>query len=108
MWYPAAAGQSPALTEDYLPTPWRSAIEHHRGPLIGMLTRDLSKVHAHSLLNASVSPKQPSYPVVIMRGGASAEVINYTTLAEDLASYGYVAVGFDAPYRTSTVVFPAA
>jgi predicted dienelactone hydrolase len=41
-----------------------------------------------------------------MRGGASSEVINYTTLAEDLASYGYVVVGFDAPYRTSTVVFP--
>jgi Platelet-activating factor acetylhydrolase, isoform II len=27
-------------------------------------------------------------------------------LAEDLASHGYVVVGFDAPYRTSVVVFP--
>jgi hypothetical protein len=26
IWYPAAAAQSPALTEDYLPAPWRSAI----------------------------------------------------------------------------------
>jgi predicted dienelactone hydrolase len=41
-----------------------------------------------------------------MRGGASAEVWNYSTLAEDLASHGYVVVGFDAPYRTSIVVFP--
>jgi predicted dienelactone hydrolase len=30
----------------------------------------------------------------------------YTTLAEDLASHGYIVVGFDAPYRTSVVVFP--
>jgi predicted dienelactone hydrolase len=41
-----------------------------------------------------------------MRAGASSEVMNYTTLAEDLASHGYVVVGFDAPYRTSQVVFP--
>jgi dienelactone hydrolase len=33
-------------------------------------------------------------------------VTNYTTLAEDLASHGYVVVGFDAPYRTGLVVFP--
>jgi hypothetical protein len=40
-----------------------------------------------------------------MRAGASLEVWNYSTLAEDLASHGYV-VGFDAPYRTGVVVFP--
>jgi predicted dienelactone hydrolase len=32
--------------------------------------------------------------------------VNYSTLAEDLASHGFVVVGFDAPYRTSRVVFP--
>ena len=32
--------------------------------------------------------------------------MNYSTLAEDLASHGYVVVGFDAPYRTGMVVFP--
>src|SRR2546430_15962336 len=41
-----------------------------------------------------------------MRAGASAEVWKYSTLAEDLASHGYIVVGFDAPYRTNTVVFP--
>jgi len=41
-----------------------------------------------------------------MRGGASLEVWNYSTLAEDLASHGYVVVGFDAPYRTGVVAFP--
>jgi predicted dienelactone hydrolase len=70
------------------------------------LTRDLSKVYAHSLRNAEVLPQQRSYPVVIMRAGASLEVANYATLAEDLASHGYIVVGFDAPYRTGVVVFP--
>jgi predicted dienelactone hydrolase len=32
--------------------------------------------------------------------------IDFTTLAEDLASHGYVVVGFDAPYRTFVVVLP--
>ncbi len=41
-----------------------------------------------------------------LRAGASLEVWNYSTLAEDLASHGYVVVGFDAPYRTGVVVFP--
>jgi predicted dienelactone hydrolase len=41
----------------------------------------------------------------MMRAGASLEVWNYTALAEDLASHGYVVVGFDAPYRTFTVAF---
>lgn len=31
---------------------------------------------------------------------------SYTTLAEDLASRGYVVVGFDAPFRTTLVVLP--
>jgi predicted dienelactone hydrolase len=105
IWYPAAAGQS-ATIDDYLPDA-RAAVQRSGGAWISkLLTRDLSKVHGHSLRNADVSPQQRSYPVVIMRAGASLEVWNYSTLAEDLASHGYVVVGFDAPYRTGCVVFP--
>jgi predicted dienelactone hydrolase len=106
IWYPAAGGKSTAIA-DYLPARLRAAVEHNRSPLIGMfLTRDLAKVHAHSLRNPSVSSQQRSYPVVIMRAGASLEVWNYSTLAEDLASHGYVVVGFDAPYRSMVVILP--
>ncbi len=41
-----------------------------------------------------------------MRPGLAALTTDYTTLAEDLASHGYVVVGFDAPYRSEVVVFP--
>ena len=33
-------------------------------------------------------------------------MVAYSTLAEVLASHGYVVVGLDAPYRTGEVVFP--
>jgi dienelactone hydrolase len=103
IWYPSTAGQS-AAADDYLPAEMR-AEAGPAGGLLKLLTRDLSKVHGHSIRNSEVSPQQ-SYPVVIMRAGASLEVWNYSTLAEDLASHGYVVVGFDAPYRSFTVVFP--
>ncbi len=105
IWYPAS--QSGAAFDDYVPASVRVPAGRGGGSVIfQLLTRDLSKVHGHSLRNAEVSPRQRSYPVVIMRGGASAPVMNYSTLAEDLASHGYVVVGFDAPYRTGVVVFP--
>ena len=109
--YPSAAGQSVAM-DDYVPTHMRAPTEPARGVVrlltgvMGLLTRDESKVHGHSIRDADVSPQQRSYPVVIMRAGASAGVLAYSTLAEDLASHGYVVAGFDAPYRTSVVVFP--
>jgi dienelactone hydrolase len=104
IWYPSAAGQSVAM-DDYVPAQMRAAAGPNGG-LLRLLTRDLSKVHTHTTQNSDVSPQQRSYPVVIVRAGASLEVWNYSTLAEDLASHGYVVVGFDAPYRTFTVVFP--
>jgi len=105
IWYPSTAGQSSAM-DDYVPAQMRAAAGPLGGGPLRFLTRDLSKVHGHSTRNSDVSAQQRSYPVVIMRAGASAGVLNYTTLAEDLASHGYVVVGFDAPYRTSVVVFP--
>ncbi|MEA2761112.1 MAG: hypothetical protein QOD47_396 [Gemmatimonadaceae bacterium] len=106
IWYPSVTGDS-AITADYVPAQMRPKGDYAKAPLIfRLLTRDPSKVHGHSLLNSNVAPQQKSYAVLIMRGGASAQVVNYSTLAEDLASHGYVVVGFDAPYRTNVVVFP--
>jgi dienelactone hydrolase len=104
IWYPSAARQSDEM-DDYLPAQMRPAAGPAGGPL-KLLTRDLSKVHGHSIRDSDLSSQQASYPVVIMRAGASAEVWSYSTLAEDLASHGYVVVGFDAPYRTFVVTFP--
>ena len=111
IWYPSSVAKSAAI-DDYVPAPMRAAAQRARGRttflgmLMGGLTRDPSKVRSRTAREAELSPQEPSYPVVILRGGASAPVVNYSTLAEDLASHGYVVVGFDAPYRTGLVVFP--
>ena len=106
IWYPAAPRQ-PSQAIDYLPAPWRAALNHQIGTLFAhFLTRDLSQVRVHSIRDAEVSPQQRSYPVVLMRAGLAALTTDYTTLAEDLESHGYVVVGFDAPYRSLIVVFP--
>jgi len=104
IWYPAQA-QPHQPAGDYLPAPWRTAVEQRRGGLItNLLTRNLSRVRAHSLPEPSVAPEQRSYPMVLMRAGLAALTAEYTSLAEDLASHGYVVVGFDAPYRSAVVV----
>jgi alpha-beta hydrolase superfamily lysophospholipase len=107
VWYPAAPVQQARTVDDYLPAPWRTAIESQSGVLLTQfLTRDSSRVHAHSIRDAEVSPQQHLYPVVLMRTGGALPTTDYTTLAEDLASHGYVVVGFDAPFRSWVVVFP--
>jgi predicted dienelactone hydrolase len=106
IWYPSAAGQSVAM-DDYVPAHMRAAAGPASGPW-GFLTRDASKVHGHSIRDADMSPQLRAYPVVIMRAGASARVVSYSALAEDLASHGYVVVGFDAPIALDSSLFQTA
>jgi dienelactone hydrolase len=106
IWYPSAGSQSIAPAE-YLPSAWHEPRARSSGVLLSkFLTRDPAVVHVHSSSDPEISPRQKSYPVVIMRPGGSALTMDFTTLAEDLASHGYVVVGFDAPYRSGIVVFP--
>lgn len=107
IWYPASSDPALRPMADYLPPPWRRAVERQRGTFIDtFLTRDLSRVRPHSMQDANVSSGHPTYPVILMRAGLAALTTSYTALAEDLASHGYVVVGFDAPYRSSVVVLP--
>src|SRR5579864_3051912 len=104
VWYPAAAAPS-AKAADYTPAPWRIALERTSGVFMSrFLTRDPAVVQAHGSDNPQISREQASYPIVIMRAGGGALTTDFTTLAEDLASHGYVVVGFDAPYRTIVFV----
>jgi predicted dienelactone hydrolase len=104
MWYPSAAATT-ATHVEYLPAPWRKALAENSGVLMSqLLTRDLALVRTHSTSRPDVSSEQRSYPVVILRAGGGALTTDFTTIAEDLASHGYIVVGFDAPYRTFVVV----
>ena len=73
IWYPAAPRQPSQTLDDYLPAPWRTALERQSGALLTQfLTRDLSRVRAHSIRDAELSPQDRSYPVVLMRAGLAA------------------------------------
>lgn len=107
VWYPATTPSGESTYGEYLPAAWRQALVEHTSALLSdLFQRDLSRVQAHSFQDADVSAGQRTYPVVLLRGGHTALVAAYTTLAEDLASHGYVVVGVDAPYRTFVVVLP--
>jgi predicted dienelactone hydrolase len=105
IWYPAARSEG-ARYAAYLPDEWRAALSEGGVALLRALTRDPARVVPHSVANGELSSDAATYPVVILRAGLAALTANYTTLAENLASHGYVVVGFDAPHRTFVVVMP--
>jgi predicted dienelactone hydrolase len=106
IWYPAASADT-SKAADYLPAPWlRAAQQSWSWIMTQVFTRDLSKVRVHSVSDAPMSSAKRAYPIAVMRTGSSALTLQYTILAEDLASHGFVVVGFDAPYRTQLVVLP--
>ena len=103
IWYPADRGQQPKA--DYLPPAWRQALRDKQGTFMrSFFKRDPLVVHVHSQADATVASEHRQYPVVLLRPGGSALTADFTTLAEDLASHGYVVVGFDAPARSFVFV----
>jgi len=104
IWYPAApAAATPA---PYVPRSWRDAILARRSAFIDTLFwRDLDRIHARALDAPAVAGTSP-YPVVLLRAGLGAFTTDYSALAEDLASHGYVVAGIDVAYRTFLVVLP--
>jgi predicted dienelactone hydrolase len=106
IWYPAAP-KTTAQPAEYQTAPWRDAVAREQGTVMTkFFTRDLALVRSHSFADAEVSPAQRTYPVVIMKSGIGALATDYSTLAEDLASHGFIVVGSDSPYSTFVVVFP--
>lgn len=105
IWYPALIDKT-STASDYVPRPWRVALARRQGPIMtNFMKHDTSLVHSHSFDKAAVAPGQHTYPVVLMKPGIGALALDYTTIAEDLASHGYVVVSSDSPYSTFLVVF---
>lgn len=105
VWYPAAP-TAQAANAGYEPPPLCAALEKHMGRIMAtLLTHDLSRVRCHALRGVPLSPAQPHYPVVVFKPGIGALALDYTTIAENLASHGYVVAASDSPYSTAVVVY---
>ena len=101
-WYPAAAGSGQST--EYVPglDAIRAGLEAS-GELGPLEVAGLGFVQAHASDGAAIAREGGSYPVVILSPGNATNVTFYSSLAEDLASHGFVVVGVDHPYQVAAV-----
>ncbi len=106
VWYPASVSKTDTIVP-YDRAPWEKETDEQGNLLFSIIfARDGSKINAHSFLNSQLTDKQAKFPVLIMKSGIGTLATDYTTLAEDLASHGYIVVGSDAPYSTFAIMMP--
>ena len=106
VWYPAAITQPPSPRAEYLPGNWRKARERDQGVAARFFMQNLGSIETHATADARLAETPRSYPVVIFEPGLGPVATDYTTLAEDLASHGYIVVASTPTYSASVVVFP--
>ena len=103
VWYPAqpGTGQPAEYLEDLdvIGEGMRASGEFGWLELMGLrLVRD------RALDGAAVAADRDGFPVLILSPGNLTNVAFYASLAEDLASRGYVVVGVDHPYQVAAVM----
>ena len=72
----------------------------------GSFDRRFSLVKTHSMLDAPLSASRAHYPLLLYMPSWDGLRTENTSLAEDLASHGYVVVAIDHPYSSLATVFP--
>ncbi|HEX5501076.1 MAG TPA: hypothetical protein VFW96_00555, partial [Thermomicrobiales bacterium] len=71
----------------------------------GLLYQRADRIQVHAVADAPLAPARDRYPVLILEPGLGRAPMDYTTLAEDLASRGYVVAGV-FPTDSTDVLFP--
>ncbi|MBL7849799.1 MAG: hypothetical protein JNN04_02775 [Cyclobacteriaceae bacterium] len=106
IWYPASITKEDTIVA-YDRAPWEKD-NSEQAPLLfrAIFARDGKKIHPHSFQDPSISLAQAKYPIVLMKSGIGTLATDYSTLAENLASHGFIVVGSDAPYSTFAVALP--
>jgi predicted dienelactone hydrolase len=107
IWYPAESITGRVRAMYWRQSGARSAAVTSSTPLPWFTFTHLRLIPTHSYWRAPMAHRQPSYPVVLYSHGiglgwASAN----TTLAEGLASHGYVVVGINHAFIGSISIFP--
>ena len=95
VWYPAAADAS-AVRAEYLPAAW--------APNAEFLGLEVDGVRAHAVENAPIANGGGRYPVLLMSLSGFPPLL-HSSLAEELASHGYVVVGVNHTYESTVTVF---
>jgi len=108
IWYPAPHDTRQSRAS-YMPARLRDAMQPHP-PLLARLlilpmTTDRANVTSHSLEAPPIAETPQLFPVVLLKPGLGAAVVQNSVLAEDLASHGFVVVGSDSPHTTPGVAY---
>jgi dienelactone hydrolase len=69
---------------------------------LGILANRLDRVLTHSVVDAPVAAGR--FPLVVLEPGMGLSALHFSTLAEDLASHGYVVAGVTPTYSANTTV----
>lgn len=69
------------------------------------LQQNFKKIQTNSYQNVPLSTKQSNYPLIVFEPEMGKIVFNYTVLAENLASEGYIVVAINPTYSSDFVVF---
>ncbi|HYQ65952.1 alpha/beta hydrolase family protein [Actinophytocola sp.] len=101
VWYPATAARGARV-------PYASAEESRLlldlYGITGVPADALTRVRTHA--RAGAPPVRHRFPLVVLSPGLAFPRWTLTTLAEDLASRGYVVAGIDHTYEGAAVTFP--
>lgn len=96
LWYPAASGHGGA---PYAPGAWGQL---HFGAPAAVGESSFAAIRTHSTDNAPVAAGR--FPVVIFEPGLGFSAPTYTTLAENLASHGFLVAGVTPTYTANLTV----
>lgn len=104
VWYPAEKPEARAEPVAYLPGEWGQERQKEFGAW-SFLAQRIASVRTHSYEDAPLAETTLRYPLLVMEPGFGPLPTDYTTLAENLASHGYVVVASAPTYSASVVVF---
>lgn len=98
LWYPGLPGPG-AQHAPYAPGAWAGL--HVSGPA-GLGETSLTDVHGHSFADVPIAPGR--FPVAVLEPGLGLAAPQYTALAENLASHGYLVAGVTPTYSANLTV----
>lgn len=107
VWYPAQNISEKQLSS-YVPggKEMLIALTKKEYPVPEILLDYLKYVKSNSYEGAEISSSSKSYPMILLNHGLGMNGYNHTSLAENLASEGYIVVATDFTYSTAATIFP--
>lgn len=98
LWYPASPGPG-AQPAPYAPGAWAAL---HLGGVAGLAETGFDNVRVHAFADVPVAAGR--FPVVVLEPGLGFAAPQYTTVAENLASHGYLVAGVTPTYSANLTV----